>query len=204
VQVLSCAGNQDVCNCRRGIHVLVDVVLERRTFAYMQSWWDDVRVIALSGVWGNEEGVGIFACRERVAAGRRKVVIRTISCDWRARLGGLRPHRGICINVSKTERLPSKTDMGKCLCDEKLTCHMRRLYCSKRTCKRFTSADIYMVHHQIEACKSMYAVSAPGFLQINIPEPTIRFSVMSAAATAGKLCAGDDTQIFLGLHARFG
>jgi hypothetical protein len=47
-------------------------------------------------------------------------------------------------------------------------------------------------------------VCSTGFLQSNIPEPTIRFPVVSAAATAGELCAGDDTKIFLGLHARFG
>ena len=34
----------------------------------------------------------------------------------------------------------------------------------------------------------------------DIPEPTIRFSVMRAAAAAGKLSPGNDTQILLGLR----
>jgi hypothetical protein len=51
-----------------GIHVLVDVLLEQRTFAYMQPLWDNVRVIAMSDVWGNEKGGDMAACRERVVA----------------------------------------------------------------------------------------------------------------------------------------
>jgi hypothetical protein len=39
----------------------------------------------------------------------------------------------------------------------------------------------------------MCAASASGFLQSNIPKPTIRFPVVGAAAAAGELCAGDDT-----------
>jgi hypothetical protein len=61
-------------------------------------------VIALSGIWGNEEGADIAACREKVVARRRKALVRTISFGWRARLGGLPPYRGICIDVSKAER----------------------------------------------------------------------------------------------------
>jgi hypothetical protein len=83
--------------------------------------------------------------------------------------------------------------MRKYVRRKKLTCHMRRLYCSKRICKMFTSADSYMVHDQVGACKAMCAASASGFLQSNIPEPTIRFPVVGAAAAAGELCAGDDT-----------
>lgn len=41
-------------------------------------------------------------------------------------------------------------------------------------------------------------------LLCDIPEPTIRFSVMRAAAAAGKLSAGNDTQILLGLRGASG
>jgi hypothetical protein len=100
------------------------------------------------------------------------------------------------MSVRLNERT-SKIDMRKLVCDEKLTCHMRRLCCSKKTCAMFTSADSYIVQHQVEACRAMQC--SIGFLQFNIPEPAIRFPVVRAAATAGEFCAGDDAQIFLGL-----
>ena len=45
------------------------------------------------------------------------------------------------------------------------------------------------------ACNAISACSAT----CNIPEPAIRFAIMRAAAAAGKLSAGNNAQILLGL-----
>jgi hypothetical protein len=45
------------------------------------------------------------------------------------------------------------------------------------------------------ACNAISACPAT----CNIPEPAIRFAIMRAAAAAGKLSAGNDAQVLLGL-----
>ena len=52
-----------------------------------------------------------------------------------------------------------------------------------------------MVDDQVVACNAISACSAT----CNIPEPAIRFAIMRAAAAAGKLSAGNNAQILLGL-----
>jgi hypothetical protein len=115
-------------------------------------------VIALSGIWGNEEGADIAACREKVVAlvkGKRWYVpYHSVGVlVWVV-------FRRIVASALMSARLSVGNDMGKCLRDKKLTCHMRILCCSKRICGMFTSADSYIVRHQVEACKAMYAAPA--------------------------------------------
>lgn len=128
--------------------------------------------------------------------GGGKCRVRTRSFGWRVRLGDLPCYRGIWGRSQLDCGVKEPGRVGRWL---RLTCHMRRLCYSTKIYKWRKAAsalsDPPWVEDRVVACNAISACSAT----CDIPEPAIRFAIMRAAATAGKLSAGNDAQVLLGL-----